>query len=108
MLPSRQCGSAPLGFDAPAYLAGLHGLTINSAEVARFNEDDRKAYCARLENDLATGAIDDNSLYIVDARTAAQLKTTAVKPAVCGTIDAAQICVTADSYEAWRQLAALN
>jgi hypothetical protein len=108
MLPPRQCGKTPLGFEAPAYLAGLHGLTINSAEVARFNEDDRKAYCARLEQELAAGAIDDDSLYIVDARTAQRLKAAARKLAVCGTIDAAQICVTADSYGAWRSLAALN
>jgi hypothetical protein len=106
--PPRQCGSAPLGFESPAYLAGLHGLTINSAEVARFDEAARRRYCARVAAEMLTGTVDDQSLYILDTAQAAALKAAARQPVACGTIDAAYVCVTAGSYAPWRHLAALN
>jgi hypothetical protein len=108
LVPSRQCGSAPIGFEAPTFLAGLHGLTINSAEVARFDEAKRQTYCARLEGEIATGTIDTRSLYILDAPHAAMLRAQARQPVVCGTIDAAFVCVTSDSYGPWRHAATLN
>jgi Family of unknown function (DUF6311) len=108
LVPARQCGSAPIGFEAPAFLAGLHGLTINSAEVARFNESARRSYCARLEGEIAAGAVADNKLYILDATHAAALRAAAQQPVVCGTIDAALVCVTADSYASWRDQAHLQ
>jgi hypothetical protein len=108
LVPARQCGNPPLAFDAPAYLAGMHGLTLNSGEVARFNEDRRQAYCARLENDIAGGQADDRSFYILDAAHADSLRRAANNRVVCGTIDGVHVCVTADSYAPWRRLAALN
>jgi hypothetical protein len=106
--PPRQCGSAPIGFESPAYLAGLHGLTINSAEVARFDEAKRRRYCARIAAEILTGTVDDQSLYILDTAQAAALKAAARRPVACGTIDAAYVCVTAESYAPWRHLVTLN
>lgn len=106
--PPRQCGSAPIGFESPAYLAGLHGLTINSAEVARFDDAKQRRYCSRVAAEMLTGTVDDQSLYILDTAQAAALKAAARRPVACGTIDTAYICVTADSYAPWRHLAALN
>jgi hypothetical protein len=108
LVPPRQCASAPIGFESPAFLAGLHGLTINSAEVARFNEGRRQRYCAQVMDEITTGVVDDRSLYILDAPYAAQLRAAAQKPVVCGTIDAALVCVTADSYAPWRDAAQLQ
>jgi hypothetical protein len=106
--PPRQCASAPIGFESPAYLAGLHGLTINSAAVARFDEVKQRRYCARIAAEMLTGTVDDETLYILDTAQAAALKTAARKPIACGTIDAAYVCVSAQSYAPWRHLAALN
>lgn len=108
IVPPRQCGSAPIGFESPAYLAGLHGLTINSAEVARFDEAKRQRYCARVAAEMLTGTVDDQTLYILDTAQALALKSAARQPIACGTIDAANVCATAQSYSAWRHLAALN
>ncbi|MGE3277464.1 MAG: DUF6311 domain-containing protein [Vicinamibacterales bacterium] len=63
----EQCGHAPLGFEAPAYLAGLHGLTINAGEVARPSEPARRAYCESLIARVEAGSLDAASLYIVDS-----------------------------------------
>jgi hypothetical protein len=108
LIPPRQCASAPIGFDAPAFLAGIHGLTINSAEVARFNEDKRRRYCTQVMSAVAAGVVDDRTLYILDQPHAGQMRAAAQKPVVCGTIDAALVCVTADSYQAWRHAAPLQ
>jgi hypothetical protein len=86
----------------------LHRLTINSAEVARFDERKRRRYCARIAAEMVTGTVDDQSLYILDTANATALRAAARKPVACGTVDAAFVCVTADSYTSWRHLAALN
>lgn len=104
IVPPRQCASAPLGFESPAYLAGLHGLTINSAEVARFDEAKRRRYCARITAEMLTGSVDDDSLYILDTVQAAALKAAARKPIACGAIDAAYVCVSAQSYAPWKEI----
>ncbi len=107
LFPPLQCGPAPVLFELPAYLAGLHGLTVNVGEVARSNEGDRARYCDQLERDLAAGRVDDRSMYLVHPANEARLR--AAAPAlVCGTIDDIRTCVTVSSYQAWRDAAPFN
>lgn len=108
LYPPRQCASAPIGFEGPAYLAGLHGLTINSAEVARFDDPARIAYCAHLSQQMATGMVDERSIYLMDQATAAQFKSVAVTPLACGPIDVMTVCVSQASYQTWRAGAELG
>lgn len=108
LVPPRQCGSAPVGFEGPAFLAGLHGLTIDSAEVARFDDVRRQHYCSELSAALNAGHLDERTIYLTDATIASYLKRVAREPIVCGPIDVVQVCVTARSYQAWRTAADLR
>lgn len=107
LYPPRQCASAPIGFEAPAYLAGLHRVSINSAEVARFDERARSAYCNDLERQLAEGIVDERTMYLMNPANAQRLKSVARTPLVCGVIDVVTVCVTSASYEPWRAAAVL-
>jgi hypothetical protein len=106
LAPASQCGGAPLEHEELAYLAGLHGLTINSGLGARWDEARRRRYCGELEVMISRGAIDDRSIYIVSAAHERQLRTLA--PVVCGGIDVARVCVSAVSYERWRDTVRLS
>jgi hypothetical protein len=106
--PPRLCAEEPIGFEAPALLAGQYGLTLNSGEVARFDELKRRQYCRRLADEFLSGAVDDRSLYLVADEYATALRASSQKPLVCGSIDRAYVCVTADSYRAWATSVALQ
>jgi hypothetical protein len=57
--------------------------------------------------DLAAGRVDDRAMYLVHPSNEARLR--AAAPAlVCGTIDDIRTCVTASSYQAWRDAAPFN
>jgi hypothetical protein len=99
-----QCGPAPVTFELPAFLAGLYGLTVNVGEVARASEPARARYCADLERALTGGQIDDRSMYLVHPDNEGRLRANAPN-LVCGTIDRIRACVTARSYQAWRDAA---
>lgn len=101
MVPPSQCGGAPLEHEELAYLAGLHGLTINSGLGARWDESARRRNCGAVEVAIANGDLDDRAIYVVSSRHEAQLRA-ARRLVVCGSIDVARVCVTAASHERWR------
>jgi Family of unknown function (DUF6311) len=99
-----QCGPAPVTFELPAFLAGLYGLSVNVGEVARSSEPARAEYCADLDRAVTAGEVDDRSLYLVHPDHEARLRAKA--PALrCGTVEGIRVCVTARSYQAWRDAA---
>jgi hypothetical protein len=99
-----QCGPEPITFEAPAYLAGLYGLTINSGEAARASEPQRATYCAALDARLSSGMVDDREVYLVSQLNESRLRAKA--PQIrCGDIDNVRVCVTAHSYAKWRDAA---
>jgi hypothetical protein len=108
LVPASQCGGAPIGHEEPAFLAGLYGLAINSGAGARWDEQKRRANCGRLEGRVSAGLVDDRSLYLLTPARAARLRETAKTPVVCGMLDTAHVCVSARSYQAWHQAAALR
>jgi hypothetical protein len=108
LYPPPQCGRPPIGYEAPAYLAGLHGLTINAGGVARPDDAARLRYCHDLGDRVKAGHLDDSALYIVLPSEVEALRTVAQPAAVCGSIDQVSVCVTAASYQRWRDLAALQ
>jgi hypothetical protein len=108
LAPPTQCGGAPIEHEELAFLAGLHGLSINSGFGARWDESSRRRYCAALEGDVSRGAIDERTFYVVGPRHEERLRAGAQVPVVCGQIDVARVCVTAASYRAWRQAAELS
>ncbi len=106
--PPPQCGTPPMPFEPAAYLAGLHGLTINTGGVARPDEGARLRYCRALGDAVKAGNIDDRSLYIVPPGEVGAVRRDSQQRAVCGVIDTLSVCVTADSYQQWRHLAELR
>jgi hypothetical protein len=101
LVPASQCGGAALEHEELAYLAGLHGLTINSGLGARWDESARRRYCGALDVEVSTGQIRDDGLYVVTPAYEARLH--AAADVVCGTLDVARLCMTRTSYERWRE-----
>src|SRR5690606_9441177 len=91
------CGVPPITFEVPAYLAGLHGLTVNDGEVARYDMAERREYCAALESSLAAGQVQDDTLYLVHPAFEAAFRAAAPSLA-CGDVDGLRVCVTKASY----------
>jgi hypothetical protein len=108
LYPPPQCGPQPVGYEAPAYLAGLHGLTVNAGGVARPDEAAKLRYCHDLGEQVKSGHLDEDSLYIVVPGEIEPIRTASQPRAVCGPIDRVSVCVTAASYEGWRDLAPLD
>lgn len=106
LYPPPQCGAAPVGFEAPAYLAGLHGLTLNTGGVARPDDAARLRYCHDLGERVKAGQLDDRSLYLVAPDGMDAIR--AAAPAVCGGVDRVAICVTERSATPWRSLVELR
>jgi hypothetical protein len=108
LVPASQCGGAPLEHEELAYLAGLHGLTINSGLGARWDETARRRYCGSLEATMGEARLDDQSLYVVSRQHEERLRTQAATPIVCGGLDVARICVTRTSSERWAGVVTLR
>jgi hypothetical protein len=103
LVPASQCGGgAPLEHEELAYLAGLHGLTINSGLGARWDEGARRRHCEALGRAVAQGNVNHRSIYVVSAAAEERLRA-ADAPIVCATIDVARICVTAASHDLWQR-----
>jgi hypothetical protein len=108
IVPATQCGGAPIAHEELAYLAGLHGLTVNSGLGARWDESKRRRYCGSLEVAVAKGTIDDRSVYLLSAAHEQQLKRSSGGSVVCGQLDGARLCVTGASARAWRDKVRLS
>jgi hypothetical protein len=106
--PPPQCGPAPIAWEPAAYQAGLHGLTLNAGGVARPDDAARLAYCHDLGEQVKAGHLDPQTLYIVPPSEVGAIRQAARPPAVCGPIDTVSVCVTAESYQRWRDLAPLQ
>ncbi len=106
--PPPQCGPAPIAWEPAAYQAGLHGLTLNAGGVARPDDAARLRYCHELGDQVKAGHLDPQTLYIVPPSEVDAIRQAAQPPAVCGVIDTVSICVSAESYQRWRDLAPLQ
>ncbi|MGE0042361.1 MAG: DUF6311 domain-containing protein [Vicinamibacterales bacterium] len=89
-----ECGPGPIGFEAAAYLAGLHGMTINAGEVARFDPAARAAYCDTLRADVAAGRLDDRTVYLAGDESAAAIMANPATRVTCERVDGVTACVT--------------
>jgi hypothetical protein len=101
LLHPQHCGAAPIGFEWPAYLAGLYGLTINAGEAARTDAERMRRDCASLSADLAAGRVSDDTMYLVSRPFVEPLKAIATAPLVCVDVDDVPVCVTAASFSKW-------
>lgn len=97
-----QCGQAPVGFEWPSYLAGLHGLSINAGEVARPDAAKVVAYCRDLQRQTRAGMVDDDTVYLVSRPLVEPFRAAARVPVICLEPDSVPLCVTTHSYEKWR------
>jgi hypothetical protein len=101
LVPASQCGGAPLEHEELAFLAGMHGLTINSGLGARWDESRRRRYCGALEAAITEGRIEPGTIYIVSRAHEQRLHAAAGERVVCGSLDSARVCVSSKSYETW-------
>jgi hypothetical protein len=108
LVPPSQCDGAAFEHEELAYLAGVHGLTINSGLAARWDPAARRRGCGEVETAIAGGDVDDSALYVMSAPHEERLRVVADQPIVCGTIDGVRICVTEASHRAWRDLVPMS
>ncbi len=101
------CGVPPVTFELPGYLAGLHRVTVNDGEVARYDVAERRAYCPALERALAAGQVQDDTLYLVHPVFEAAFRASAPS-LVCGDVDGLRVCTTRASYTPWQHAAAFD
>jgi hypothetical protein len=106
--PPNYCGPPSVDVESLAYLAGLHGASLNGGLVARFDDGRRWVACDQLVQSLLAGEVDDTRIYIGRPGEIDLLKGRAQQPLVCGVIDGVAACATARSYAAWRDLARLE
>ena len=101
MINPPQCGEAPLSFEWPAFVAGLHRLRINAGEVARPDLDKARAYCQTLHEQTRRGAVRDDTVYVVHPRFVEPLQQAARVPFGCTTVDGLAVCVTGATRHLW-------
>jgi Family of unknown function (DUF6311) len=108
LYPPPHCGIPPAPFEAAAYFAAMHGLTINGGLVARMDNAARIPSCHALSRTVFGGEFDASSIYLIDPMHLGALRKGAQRPIVCGVLDGVGVCVTADSYASWRDAATLE
>lgn len=100
--PTNMCAAEPgIDYRFLAVLAGHAGATINAGYAGRYDAARLRAYCQDLEATLATGAVDDDTLYVVTPAEVPRILSFSV-PMACTPLDAYAICVTANSATRWR------
>jgi hypothetical protein len=102
LYPPPQCGPSPIAWEPAAYQAGLHGLTLNAGGVARPDEAARLAYCHSLGEQVKSGYLDPEALYIVSPADIEAITEAGQLGVVCGAIDRVSVCASAGSYQRWR------
>jgi hypothetical protein len=108
LYPPPQCGASPMAWEPAAHRAGLHGLTLNAGGVARPDETARLRYCHELGEQVKAGHLDPRTFYIVPSSEVESIRKAAQPPAVCGVIETVSVCVSAESYQRWRDVAPLQ
>lgn len=108
LYPPPHCAPPPTSFEGAAYLAGLYGLTINDALVARFSVGAMHRACQALARAVQTGDVDPRTLYLLRADDIHAFRRAARLPTVCGVLDGVGVCATAESYAPWRAAARLE
>jgi hypothetical protein len=64
IFPSYQCGESPVHFPALEKMAVTHGLKTNSVYLARYSENDLKIHCKALLDNISSGKLEEDSIYI--------------------------------------------
>ena len=83
------------------HLAGRHRLTINDGSAARYDHVAIGQYCERLENDMATGTVSGDTVYIMQTDYRRALFEVGREPLVCFVGHQFDMCVTLASMKRW-------
>jgi len=102
LLPPYACDEPAAPYAPFAYLAGHHGMTLNSGYLARFNGAQTRQYCQQLMQAIQHGQVEADHLYIVHPRYLTLFQTTAQHPLSCASIDSYNACVSKASYLKWQ------
>jgi hypothetical protein len=102
LLPPLACGEAAAPFQPFSYLAGRHGMTVNTGHSARLDTNKMGQYCQTLFANLKEGKVEDDSIYILHPRYLADFKAAAQQPVICAKIDGFDTCVTERSFLQWQ------
>lgn len=100
LYPPPQCGGTHVPWEPAAWLAGLHGLSINTGGVARPDPALLARYCHDLGDAVKAGRLDDDTVYVVPESEVAAIR--AAQPrARCGAVATIWVCVTEATADRW-------
>jgi len=102
LVPPEQCAPPAAPFQPIAVLAGTYGLSINTGHVARYDRTAMLAACRQLNADYRGGVVADDAVYVLHRGLVEGFRANAERPVVCAELDGLPVCVTAQSYEAWK------
>jgi hypothetical protein len=80
-----------------AYLAGLHGLTINDGFAARQDTARQRRACEDFERDFVSGAPEPETVYVMTPARAAVFQGRLGDAVTCREIDGVGVCVSRES-----------
>ncbi|MGE3889444.1 MAG: hypothetical protein AB7H81_23685, partial [Vicinamibacterales bacterium] len=95
-----QCGTTPVSFEAAGHLASLHGLSVNTGEQSRWDDQATSDYCAEFRQRLTEGRFDDDTLYLLNPTYLENVRKG--DELACGELDGVVWCATARSHAPWR------
>jgi hypothetical protein len=102
MVPPSFCTrEASVDYIPFALRAGLHGLSINNGNTARFDVRRARAYCDEIRREVDGGAAADRALYIVRLDLVPHLQQRSGGATRCTVIDGFGVCFSAASLSRW-------
>lgn len=102
-IPPIACGEEAAPFGPVSLLAGKYGLTINTGRVARAEVDKTMQYCQQLFQEVRTGQVKADTIYLIHPNHLETFKQAAKVPLICHQIDGINTCVTELSYQQWQK-----
>lgn len=96
LLPPIACGKPAAPYQPFAYWAGRYGLTLNTGHLARFDVKRTEDYCRQLLNEVQSGQVRADTIYIVHSDYLSDFQNNAQTPVTCTEIDGFMTCVVKD------------
>ncbi len=103
LLPTNICATSGfVEYLQFSLVAGRHGLSINAGTAARYDVREVMTYCNSLSDELRSGTISSDDLYVLQPYLVPQFKARARTPVLCTTIDNHEVCVATETYLRWQ------
>ena len=103
LVPTSLC-TPSIAFDDRAFilLAGRHGLAVNAGAAARHDLQRARQHCSELSQQLRSGHVAEDALYVLSSDAAALFKSAAGAALACTAVDRFTVCFSPRTRLAWQ------